>query len=62
MTEHAAITGVLTNIKHMKTNGEMKLEITIVKEMANEVFRKIGGFPSPEKSRWVALAVMEEAQ
>jgi len=55
-----AISGILTNIRHIKTTGEMRLEITIAKEMANAAFDRLGGFPDPGQSRWVALAVLKD--
>lgn len=60
MTDHMTTTGVLVGIKHSKTSGSLKIEIEVAKEMADEALRRLGGFPKPDVSRWVAVAVLED--
>lgn len=45
-------------VKHMKTTGAIRIEIEVVKEMADEALKRIGGFPDPASPRMVALSVM----
>lgn len=62
MTENMAFTGTLTAVKHLKTTGDLQFIITVPTHMADEALRRAGGFPNPAKSRWMAIAVMEEPE
>lgn len=59
MSEHKAFTGVLVDIDFLKTSGKARFVIEVEKEMANEAFRRIGGYPDPAESRWIGVAVMD---
>lgn len=59
MTDKMACTGVLVDLRPMKVSGNLRAVIEFPKEMANEVHDRLGGYPRPDVSRWVALAVME---
>lgn len=60
MSDKMAFTGVLTAVKHLKVSGDLQFIITVPSQMANEALRRAGGFPTPDKSRWVAVAALEE--
>lgn len=63
MTDQAmVVSGTLDRISHLKVSGDLLITVRVPKEMANEAFRRIGGFPSPETSRWVAVAVMNDPE
>lgn len=60
MTEDYMITsGVLVSMKHMKTTGNLRVEIEIEKERANQAFVALGQFPDPATARHVAITVLK---
>lgn len=60
MSNNMAFTGVLSAVKHLKTSGDLQFIISVPKQMADEALRRAGGFPDPAKSRWMAIAVLQD--
>ena len=56
--DNMTVTGTLEKFSHQKVSGDLLVTIRIPKEMANAAHERLGGYPRPEESRHVVIAVL----
>jgi hypothetical protein len=58
MSDAAIISGVFVDFRTLPSRSVARITVEIAIETANEALAKLGGFPLPSETRWVAVALL----